>query len=129
MSMSLFKNQLYFIKSEFKSEYLCRMCSVAANLVRSIINPFQSAMLLCCVVLANHGTVPYSPNSFISTALLETVLQANMEPFRNTMVKMRNHKVETRNGLGARLVPVQNVFERCAVRSYVHFKNLLMNSF
>ena len=53
-----------------------------------------------------------------SAALLQAVLQANTEPFRNALVKMRNQREETRNGLGTSLVPVQIVSKRNALSSH-----------
>ena len=119
LSMSLLKMLLQFISSELKSKYLFRTCSVATNLVTSLNNPFKSAVLLCCVVLVTHGTVPYSLISFISAALL----QANTEPFRNALVKVRTQLVEMRNELRTSLVPLQNVSKRSAVRSHEPFKH------
>ena len=89
--------------------FFFRSCSVAANLVTSSSNPFQSAGLLCCVILANSRTVRFWLTSLISAALLQAVLQAIEEPLRNTLVKLRNQIVERRNGLGKLLDLVQKV--------------------
>ena len=42
-----------------------------------------------------------------SAALLQAVLQANTERFRNGLVETRNRRVEVRKGLGKLLVPDQ----------------------
>ena len=70
LSISLVKMQLRARQSDFKSEYPLRTCSVDTNLVISPNNPIQTAVLLCCAMLANYRTVPYSLIRFISGALL-----------------------------------------------------------
>ena len=99
--------QLQFIQSDFKSEYLFRTCSAATYLVTSLNNSFQFVVLLCCVVLAKYGTLPFLLNSFISAALLQELLQANAEPFRNALVKTWNKIIEMKNRLETSLVPLQ----------------------
>ena len=114
--MSLLRMQMQFKYSDIKIEYLIRTCSVATDLVTLLNTQFQSAVLLRCVVLAKYGTVLYSLISFISAALLQTVLQANTEPFGNALINLRNQSVETWNGLGESLASVKNVSKRSAVR-------------
>ena len=73
LSMSLLRMQLQFIQVTSKKN----ICS--DNLLTSLTNPFQFAVLLRCVVLANYGRVQ---SSLISAALLQAVLQANTERSR-----------------------------------------------
>ena len=47
----------------------------------------------------------------LSAALLQAVLQANTETFRNGLVKTRNRAVEKLNGLGTLLIPVEIFFK------------------
>ena len=109
LSMRLLRMHQKFSQSDFNSEYLFPTYSVGTNPLTSLSIPFQFAALLCCVVLANYGTVPYSLFSFVSAALLQAVLQANTERFLNELVKLRNQLVARRNRLGTSLVPVQTV--------------------
>ena len=108
-SISLFKMQLLTRKSDIKIEDLFRMCSSATNLVTSPCFPFEFVVSLFCAVLAYCGTVFHSPTSFNSTALLQTMVQANTEPFWNTLVKTRNQLVKKKNQIGTHLFPVQIV--------------------
>ena len=81
-----------FIERDFKSEYLFRTCCVATNLVTSL--EFHSDLCYYAVpFLANYGTVPYSLFFTSIAALLQAVLEENMEPFRNGPVEMRNKTV------------------------------------
>ena len=108
-SISLSKMQLQTRKSDIKIEDLFRMSSSATNLVTSPCFPFEFVVPLFCAVLANCGTVFHSPTSFNSTALLQTMVQANTEPFWNAVVKTRNQLVKKKNQLGTHLFPVQIV--------------------
>ena len=100
LSLGLLRMQLQCIQSDFKSENLLFRCSIATNLVTSLNDPFQSALLLGCVV---YGTV------------------------RNKLFKMRNQAVEMRNRPKTSLVLVQNVFKRSAIISQEHFRHEIMN--
>ena len=51
------------------------------------------SVLICCAVLANYGAVPYSPILTALAALLQAVLQANREPFRNDLVETSNRAI------------------------------------
>ena len=94
MSISLIKLQLQYIELDFKSEYLLRTCSVATHLVNS--HQFHSNLCFSSVLLlANYGTIPYCISFTPIAALLQAVLQANMEPFRNGLVERRNWTVKT----------------------------------
>ena len=85
------------------------------------LNSIRSAVLLCCVILAYYGTVPYSLISSISAAPRKAVLQAHTEPFRNPLAITKIQLVKVRNGQGKSLVRFQNVFKRCALKSYANF--------
>ena len=80
------------IERDFKSEYLFRTCSVTINLVASL--EFLSGLSYYAVPCrANYGTVPYSLILTPIAALLQAVLQENMEPFSNGRVEMRNRAI------------------------------------
>ena len=98
--------QLQFLQSDFKSEYFFRTCYQSVDITQEFI---PNAVLLCCADLAKYGTVPYSTIFTPITALLQAVLQANTELFRNDLVKTRNRAVELKNGLKTLLVPVQKI--------------------
>ena len=101
--------QLQIRQSDFKSENLFHTCSVATTLVTSIIISFHFCLLLRCAVfgqIRNSSAVTHINHS---PALLKAVLQANTEPLRNALVKMRNQIVEIRTGLETSLIPIQIV--------------------
>ena len=77
----------------FKSEYLFRTFSVFTKLVTSV--EFYCKILCYYAVpfLVNYGAVPYSLIFTPRAALLQAVLQVNMKPFRNGLVKMREKAV------------------------------------
>ena len=66
---------------------------------------------------STYETVPYPLIFTPIAALLQSVLQANSEAFRNGLVETMNRAVEMRNGLRTS----QNVSKRCAGRPDVHF--------
>ena len=74
MLMSLHK-KLQYEERDYESEYSIRTRSVASNLLTSL-KIIQSAVLLCCVTLDKHGTVPWPLNLFFVVALKLSVLQA-----------------------------------------------------
>ena len=51
--------------SDFKSEYMFRTCSVAANLMSSLTKSFQLLCYITLRFLANYGTIPCSHISLI----------------------------------------------------------------
>ena len=56
------------------------------------LNLIQSAVILCCVILTKHGTVPYSLFSIISAAWRRAVLQANKWRSGNEESASRNEE-------------------------------------
>ena len=126
--------QLEARQKDFKNEDLFRTCSVATNPVTSPNNPLPIAVLLCCAVLANYGTVPYSLISFISAELLQIELQAKTELFRIALVKMRSQVVGMRNGLGKRssspncLLMKRSKLASTFERKIVNFYNLILRN-
>ena len=95
MSISLIQKQLQYIELDFKSGNLFLKCSVATDLVTS--HQFHSSVCYHAVLflLANYGAIPYSLIFTPIAALLQAVLQAIMEPFRNGLVETRNWTVKT----------------------------------
>ena len=83
MSIKFIKLELQYIELDFESDYLFRTCSVATDLVTSY--QFHSNLCDYAVpfLLANYRTVPYSLIFTPIAALLQAVLPANTEPFRN----------------------------------------------
>ena len=70
------------------------MCSVATDLVTW--HQFHSSLCYNAVpFLANYGTIAYSLIFTPIVALLQAVLQANTEPFRNGLVERRNKTLKT----------------------------------
>ena len=95
MSISLMELQLQYIALDFKNEYLFPTCSVATDLVT--LHQFHSDLCYYAVpfLLVNYRTIPYSLIFTPIATLLQAVLQANTEPFRNGLVETRNWTVKT----------------------------------
>ena len=124
--MRLFKMQLQYRQSDFKKVNICsaRDPSLPVWWRHSKVH----SVLFCFAVSADYGRVPYSLGPFISAALLQAMLQAEMELFRNGLVETRNRAVEMRNELGTFLVPVQIFSKWSVVSLHVTFKHEIMNS-
>ena len=94
MSIGLIKLQQQYVEPDFKSEILLRRCSVATNLVTS--HQFHSNLCFYAVpLLDNYGMIPYSLIFTPIATLLQAVLQANTQPFRNGSVETKTWSVKT----------------------------------
>ena len=116
--ISLFKMQQQAGQIDFKCECLFHACSIAANLLTSPNKTIRIAVLLCCAALTKHGTASCFTHSFIAAALIQAVLQANTEPFKNALLNS-NQIVEMSNRFGTLLVPLKIVSKWSAVSSHV----------
>ena len=101
----------------------------ATNLVTGDVTWFsiKSAVLPCCVILANYATIPPALISFISAALRQAVLQGSTYPFQNALVKMRNQLIKAWNGLGTNRVLLQKRILTETVW-FMYFEQVGMNS-